>query len=136
LLILVLSLLFLDLLGFNLLFGIILDSLVVGESLSLEGVLELENCFFLHGLGNFCVEDHVGDDASFDDNTFVTEVRVEMLFHTRGVLLTSEGVSFSCFDGSSHSSDSLHDIGVNCLIDLRHIGHKLLNVIGVRVDLQ
>ncbi len=128
-LILVFSLLFLDLLGFHFLFGIVLDSLVVGESLSLEGVLELENSFFLHGLGNFLVEDHVGDDASFDDDTFVIKVGVEMLFHTGGMLLTSQGVCLSCLDGSGHSSNSLHDIGINGLIDLSHIGHQLLDIV-------
>ena len=135
-LILVFSLLLLDLLGLNFLFGIVLDSLVVGESLSLKGILELENGFFLHGLCDFGVEDHVGDDASLDDDTLVIKVGVEMLFHTLGMLLTSQGVCFSGLDGSSHCSDSLHDVGVNGLIDLRNICYKLLNIIGVRVDLK
>ena len=71
LLILILSLLFFDLLGFDFLLSIVLDSLVVGESLSLQCVLELENSLLLHGVGNLTVEHHIGDDATLHDDSFI-----------------------------------------------------------------
>lgn len=50
---------------------------------------------------------------------------------------TSEAVSFSGFDGSGHSSYSLGNVGVDDLVDLLDVGHKLLDCVSiVGLDLQ
>jgi len=89
LLVFILSLFFLDLLGLDFLLCVILDPLVVRESLSLQSVLELEDGLFLHGVSDLTVEHHVGDNATLDDDSFIVEVCVQMLLHTGRVLLST-----------------------------------------------
>jgi hypothetical protein len=90
----------------------------------------------LHGLSHLGIQNDVGDDASFDDDSFIVEIGVEMLLHTSGMLLSSQGVSLSSLDRSCHGSDSLHNVGVDRLIDLSNVSDELLDVIGIWVDLQ
>lgn len=136
LLILVLSLLFLDLLHLRLLLLIVFNSLLEGKSFPFEGVSELEDGLLLHGVGHLLVQNHIGDDASLDHDALVVEVGVQVLKHALGVLLSSQGVSFSSLDSSSHGSYSLHNVGVDGLVNLGDIGNQLLHVFVLGHDLQ
>ena len=118
-----------DLFGLDFLLGIILDSLIVAESLSLQSVLELEYGFLLHGVGHLIVKNHVGDNASLDYDTFVVQVNVEVLLHTGRMLLSSEVVGLSGLYHSGHGPHSLHDVGINGLVDLGYVRDQLLHVV-------
>lgn len=69
----ILSLLFFDLFLFNFFFLIVLNSLLVSESLPFKGVLELIDSSLLHGGGDFLTQDDIGNNDSLDVNTLVTE---------------------------------------------------------------
>ena len=74
------------------------------------------------------VEDDIRDDAPLHQDSFVLEIEIKVLDHSWGVLLSSEIVSLSSLDGTSHGSYSLHDIGINCFVNLSDVGHQLLHV--------
>ena len=57
-----------------------------------------------------------------------------MVHHTRGMLLSSQGVGFSGFDRPGHGSHSLHDVCINGFINLGDVRHKLLDVLILRFD--
>ena len=136
LLFLVLSLFSMDDSGFFFLFRIIFDSLVVSESFSLKGSLELINGGILHCVGYFSVQSHTGDHDSLDENSLVLEIGVQELLHALGMSVTSQVVCVLGLDGSGHGPNSLHDIGVDQLVLLGHVSHELLHVVGVVSDLQ
>jgi len=123
------SLLFFDLLLTNFLFVIILNSLVIGKLLSLKGVLELIDGSLLHGLGDIGSEDDISNNDSLHMDSLIAQVSVKMLKHSMGMLLTTKGVGLVGFDRSSHSSNSLLDIGINKLIDLIDVGGQLLDIV-------
>jgi hypothetical protein len=58
-----------------------------------------------------------------------------MLHHTLSVLFPSQWVSILRFDGSSHCTNSLHNISIDGLIYLINIGDQLLNVIWIFLNL-
>ena len=74
-------------------------------------------------------KDDISNDDSLDMNSFIAEVSVQMLKHTMGMLLTTEGVGLVGFNRSSHCSNSLLDIGIDELINLTDIGGQLLNIV-------
>jgi hypothetical protein len=136
LLVLILTLLLLDLLGLYLLLSIVLDSLVVGESLSLESVLELENGLLLHGICDLSVQNYIGDNATLHYDSLVVQVSIEMLLHALSVLGSTERVCLLGSDGPCHGPHTLHDVGVDGLIDLGHICHQLLHIVRIWVNFQ
>jgi hypothetical protein len=70
----ILSLLFFDLFLTDFFFVIILNSLVVGELLSLQGVLELIDGSFLHRLGDVGGKDHISNDDSLHMDSLIAQV--------------------------------------------------------------
>lgn len=123
------SLFFFDLFLTNFFFVIILNSLVIGELLSLQGVLELIDGSFLHGLGDVGGKNDICNNDSLHMDSLIAQVSVKMLKHTTGVLLTTKGVGLVSFNRSSHSSDSFLDIGIDKFIDLTNVGGQLLDVV-------
>jgi len=126
---LVLSLFQMDLLSFLFFLSIVGDSLVEGESFSFKRGLELIDRGLLHRISNIIVKGHTSDHNSFHQNTFVGQVLVQKVEHTKRVSLSSQVVSIFGLHCSCHSSYSLHDIGVDELVLLGNVCNELLNVV-------
>jgi hypothetical protein len=88
----------------------------------------------LHSVGDVLTQNDVGDHDSLDVDTFALKIQVKELHHSLSMSVSSQSVSLSRLNSSSHCSYSFHDISVDQLILLGYVGHKLLNVIGVFDD--
>lgn len=85
---------------------------------------------------HFRTQHNVGDNDTFDKDTFVAEVCVQVFKHTLSVLCASERVGLHCLDRSTHGTHALLDIGIDQLVDLGHIRRQLLNVVLLLRELE
>ena len=128
-LILIFPFLFLDLLGFLFFFWIVFNSLFKSKLLSFKCIFELENSLFLHRISDFLMKNNVGDDDSFNIDTLVIQVDIQLSEHTTGILLSSKTICFLCSHCSCQRSHSFCDVWFNYFIYLRNVCHQLLYIL-------
>jgi len=132
----ILSLFLLLLLGNFGFLDIVLNSLFESKLLSFQSILELDDSLILDGGSDLFIKLDTGDDTSLDQDTLVGKICVQVIEHSFGMLLSSEGVSLTGLDLSGKSSNSFHDVGIDGLINLWHIGGKLLHILVFWHDLE
>jgi hypothetical protein len=124
----ILSLFFLNLLCFNFFLLIVDNSLFESKLLSLESILELIDSSLLHRISNSWIKFDWGNNTSFNLHSFISKTDGHVFFHSLSMLVSSERISFFCFDWSCHCSNSFDDIGINELIDFTNICDELLDI--------
>jgi hypothetical protein len=108
---------------------IVLNSLFISKGLPFKRVFKLINSTLLHRLGDIGTKYHICNDDTLHVDTLITQVGVQMLKHTLGVLSTSKGVCVYSLNRSTHGTHSFLNIGIDELINLRNISSQLLNII-------